>query len=86
MCIVVSTGEQEVCEARTSEMAQLGREGPGGPWNIRKIKYKILWKNLPYSPVMPHMGHETGAGAYPSGGEHSARMRMTPIPLESLFN
>jgi hypothetical protein len=24
MCIVVSTGEQEVCKARTSEKAQLG--------------------------------------------------------------
>jgi hypothetical protein len=35
---------------------------------------------------MPHMGHETGAGAYPSVGEHSARMLMKPIPLESLFN
>jgi hypothetical protein len=46
--------------------------------------YIVLF--LPYSPVMPHMGHETGAGTYPSGGELSARMLMTPIPLESLFN
>jgi hypothetical protein len=47
------------------------------------IIYRII---LPYSQVMTHMGHETRAGAYPSGGEHSARMLMTPIPLESLFN
>jgi hypothetical protein len=39
MCIVVSTGEQEVCKARTSEKAQLGRQGPAGPWNIRKSLY-----------------------------------------------
>jgi hypothetical protein len=46
----------------------------------------LYYKNLPYSPVMPHMGHETEVGAYPSGGEHSARMLMTPMPLESHFN
>jgi hypothetical protein len=45
---------------------------------------KVL--NLPYSPVIPHMGHEMGAGAYPSEGEHSLRMLMPPTPLFSVFN
>jgi hypothetical protein len=32
---------------------------------------------VPFSPVMLHMGHETGAVAYPFGGELSAMMLMT---------
>jgi hypothetical protein len=38
--------EQEVCEARTSEKTQVGREGPGGPWNIRNNIYRIPYTGI----------------------------------------
>jgi hypothetical protein len=58
MCIVVSTGEQEVCKARTSEKA-------GRPWNIRKT---IIYYILPYAPGELQMESEMVGCLYPCGG------------------